>query len=84
MLSPAYLSEVAGSAEWQEAFPAADAGCGTRLVTIRIEHCDPPGWLGLVESVDLVGLSEDEARATLVDRMAALRDGDGKVGLPPR
>ncbi|WP_261571215.1 toll/interleukin-1 receptor domain-containing protein, partial [Frankia gtarii] len=84
VLSPAYLGEVAGSAEWQEALPAESAAYGTRLVTIRIKRCDPPDWLDLVESVDLVGLGEDEARATLVDRLTALRDGDRTAGLPPR
>ncbi|WP_242422879.1 MULTISPECIES: toll/interleukin-1 receptor domain-containing protein [Frankia] len=80
VLSPAYLRELQGSAEWQEAFPAATAARGGRLVTIRVEPCDPPDWLGLVASVDLVGLGEDEARATLVDRMTALRNGDGDTG----
>ncbi|WP_256804849.1 TIR domain-containing protein [Frankia sp. ACN10a] len=80
VLSPAYLREVQRSAEWREAFPATTTARGSRLVTIRVEHCDPPGWLGLVASVDLVGLGEDEARATLVDRMTALRDGDERTG----
>ncbi|EIV93044.1 hypothetical protein FraQA3DRAFT_2720 [Frankia sp. QA3] len=84
VLSPAYLTEVQSSAGWREAFPAADAACGRRLVTIRVERCDPPDWLAHVETVDLVGLGEDEARATLVDRMTALRDGDGTIGHQPR
>ncbi|MCK9894142.1 toll/interleukin-1 receptor domain-containing protein [Frankia sp. AgB32] len=60
VLSPTYLDP-----------GPATAGTGGRpSFAVRVEPCEPPDWLTGVDTVDLVGLGENEARAALVNRLA--------------
>ncbi|MCG6157721.1 protein kinase domain-containing protein [Rubinisphaera margarita] len=71
VLSENYLSAEYTQPEWSAAFAVDPKGCDRKLIPIRIANCDPDGLLKARIYVDLVGLKEDEARATL---LASLQD----------
>jgi hypothetical protein len=83
VLSSAYLTEVPGGSGGSGG-SAVSAGFFVyqrrRAVTVRVEPCEPPGWLADLETVDLVGLGEAEARTTLLDRLTAALPGDEDAG----
>jgi tetratricopeptide (TPR) repeat protein len=75
VLSPAYLGSKMTEAEWRPGFVADPSGNQRRLLPVRIERCEPKGLLADRVWIDLVGLDEATARATLLDGVArALRD----------
>ncbi|WP_239396847.1 FxSxx-COOH system tetratricopeptide repeat protein, partial [Frankia sp. CiP3] len=94
VVSPAYLTSIGGSAEWQALWAADPAGQSRRLIPVRIAPCDPAA-LGLVGArgwIDLTGLSgpadDATARARVLDGVRAAQAGrvrpDGPFPLPVR
>ncbi|MDQ3765454.1 MAG: toll/interleukin-1 receptor domain-containing protein [Actinomycetota bacterium] len=68
VLSPDYLSSVYGNAEWQAAWASDPQGQQRTLLTVRIRGDWPAGLLTAVVGIDLVGLSEADARRRLRER----------------
>jgi hypothetical protein len=67
VLSTNYLEALYTYPEWQAAFKQEPRGEQGILVPVRIQECTPPGFLGLISYIDLVGLDETAARETLLD-----------------
>ncbi|MGW4210274.1 toll/interleukin-1 receptor domain-containing protein [Lentzea sp. NPDC004789] len=84
VLSRSYLTSVYGTAEWEVAWAADPLGLKRKLLVVRVEDCDRPGFLGQVVGIDLFGVTRDEARTTLVNGVAAALAGRAKpVSEPP-
>ena len=80
VLSPDYLASDFTAPEWQAAFRLDPRGEKGLLVPVRVRDCDPTGLLGSIVYLDLVGLDEAAARATL---LAGIVLGRAKPGAPP-
>jgi TIR domain len=65
VLSPHYLKSEHTNAEWSSAHARDPAGKHRTLVPVLVSACDPGGVLGPRIYIDLIGLSEKEARAEL-------------------
>jgi hypothetical protein len=83
VMSPAYLDSVYGTAEWEAAWAADPLGQHRKLLTVRVEDCDRPGFLGQVVGIDLFDTTEDEARRRLLDGVRAAVAGRAKPTTPP-
>ncbi|WP_063793288.1 toll/interleukin-1 receptor domain-containing protein [Frankia sp. R43] len=83
LLSHAYLRSVYGQAEWQAAFRSDPAGRAHRLVPVRIEDCPRPGLLGGIVSFDLFQLSDEDAKAILLNQIAVVVAGRAKPPAEP-
>ena len=79
--------------EWAARFRQDPAGESRRLLPVRIESCDVEGLLGPMIYMDLVGLSEGQARTVLLAGVAGDRakptsapafPGGKATGAPPR
>jgi hypothetical protein len=66
VLTDTYLQAAYPSAEWAAAFAVDPRGETRKLVPVRVAECRPQGLLRSIVSIDLVGLSEPEARAALL------------------
>jgi hypothetical protein len=66
VLSPAFLESPYAAAEWAAAFREDPTGKERKLIPVRVRDCEPPGLLGSVVYVDVVGLSEAASRAVLL------------------
>ena len=66
VLSSSYLESVYGGAEWRLAFANDPTGEQGLLLPVRVEPIQPPGLLQTRVYVDLVGLSQQTARARLL------------------
>jgi TIR domain len=73
VLSAAYLESAFTQAEWQAAWASDPDGGRRKLLVVRIEDCYRPGLLGQIVSVDLFGVSRDEAREALLAAVAGQR-----------
>jgi tetratricopeptide (TPR) repeat protein len=73
VLSSAYLQSVYGEAEWRVAFASDPTGERGLLVPVRVENIRPPGLLQTRIYVDLVGLSQDDAAARLLEAVSRKR-----------
>ncbi len=71
VLSPEYLDALFTHPEWAAAFARDPKGEQRLLVPVRVRECDLGGLLALIVYVDLVGVEEAEAGATLLDGLAA-------------
>jgi len=80
VLSAAYLGSAFGEAEWQAAWAAGPTGRDRRLLAVRIEDCPRPGLLGQLVSVDLFGLTREQATSRLI---AAARGQRGRPAVEP-
>lgn len=69
VLSDNYLNTEYAQREWGSVVAFDPQGKERALIPIRIAKCRPKGLLGDRICVDLVGLSEDEARQTLLDSL---------------
>ncbi|HEV2783999.1 MAG TPA: FxSxx-COOH system tetratricopeptide repeat protein [Actinophytocola sp.] len=78
VLSNAYLKSVYGKTEWLAAWAADPLGEERKLLPVRVENCERPGFLGGVVGVDLFGLDEADAKATLRSSIAAALSGRAK------
>jgi three-Cys-motif partner protein len=66
VLSPNYVAASFTQPEWASAFAGDPTGAARKLVPVRVADCDPPGLLGQVVFLDLVGLDQDAARERLL------------------
>ncbi len=66
VLSPAYFLSNWTLAEALATVRQDPLGKAGRLLPIRVQPCDPPGLLAPLSYIDLVGLDEDVAHATLL------------------
>jgi hypothetical protein len=66
VLSEAFFKSFYTTAEWSAAFTKDPAGERGLLVPVRVRECKPEGLLSSKIYVDLVGLSEDDAKAVLL------------------
>ena len=62
VLSPAFLESRYAQPEWAAAFRDDPEGDRRKLVPVRVRECQPDGLLGSIVYIDLVGVSEDDAR----------------------
>jgi hypothetical protein len=83
ILSNAYLKSVYGQVEWQAAQQADPSGAIRKLIPIRVEDCPQPEPLDKIVSFDLFHLTEDRARAMLIEQVTAIRAGRDKPRVPP-
>ena len=67
VLSPSYLAASFPQPEWGSAFADDPTGAERKLLPMRVAECDPPGLLGQIVHIDLVGLDEQQARERLLD-----------------
>ena len=79
VLSPHYIGSAFATAEWTAAYRQALLGRERGFVPIRVAECDPAPLLGPLAYIDLVGLTEDEARQRLLDGL-----GPGVARQPSR
>ncbi|WP_308301598.1 toll/interleukin-1 receptor domain-containing protein [Frankia sp. AiPa1] len=84
ILSEAYLQSVYAESEWQAAHRQDPQGFARKLLPVRIEACDRPGFLGSVISIDLFGELSEDARRLLLDRVQHTVDGRAKPATVPR
>lgn len=79
VLSQDYLTASYPLDEWSVGLVKAQ-GKGGRLVPVRVRECDPEGLLSAIIHIDLVGVSEQEARNTLLN---GVRKGRIKPSVKP-
>jgi tetratricopeptide (TPR) repeat protein len=81
VLSPHFFESDYTQAEWTSAFvkdPTGDLGI---LVPVRVAECKPPGLLGPLNYIDLVGIEPERARERL---LAGVKGGRAKpISTPP-
>ena len=65
-LSPAYPQSHFAASEWAAAFAQDPAGEKGLLLPVRVQECDLQGLLPQIVYIDLVGRTEEEARAELL------------------
>ena len=80
LLSPAYLDSQFTQSEWQAAFARSARGDRSKLIPVRIEECEPEGLIAAMIYIDLVGLTNDEARQVLLENIGRSR---AKPSIPP-
>src|SRR5215471_3837033 len=80
VLSTNYLEALYTYPEWQAAFQQDPRGEKGILVPVRIQECKPPGLLGLISYIDLVGLDETAVHQTLLE---GVRQGRNKPPTAP-
>ncbi|MCC3312255.1 toll/interleukin-1 receptor domain-containing protein [Nocardia africana] len=81
VLSPAYLGDrPMVKAEWTAKFIDDADGKARLLLPVMVRRCDVKGLLGPRVYVDLVGKTDDEARALLLD---AVRTDRGRPDFVP-
>ena len=83
VISDAYSRSPFERAMWEEALAADPDGLTRRVIPIRVEDCDRPVLLNRVQSFDLFGLTDDEARAVLLGSIQAAVEGRGKPNAEP-
>jgi hypothetical protein len=66
VLSEDFMKSAYTTAEWSAAFTKDPAGASGSLVPVRVRECKPEGLLSSKVYVDLVGLSEEDARVALL------------------
>jgi hypothetical protein len=66
VLSDAFLQSAYTAAEWSAAFTKDPAGKQRLLIPVRVRECQPDGLLTSKVYVDLVGLSEQDAKIALL------------------
>ena len=83
VVSAAYLDSVYGAAEWQSAWRMDPQGSARKLIPVRVEDCPLPGLLASIVSVDLYGLSAEDARSRLVAAVDNARRGYTRPATEP-
>ena len=80
VLSPQFINSKFTESEWTSAFAKDPNGELGLLIPVRVAECKPPGLLHARIYIDLVGLSEEEARQSLFD---GVRQGRAKPASAP-
>lgn len=83
VMSPAYLTSVFGTAEWEVAWAKDPFGFQRKLLLVRVEKCDQPGFLGQIVGIDLFDVTEDEARQRLLNAVQGAEEGRAKPTVAP-
>lgn len=73
VLSPDYLQSQFSAPEWASSFANDPQGIERKLVPVVVRPCQPEGMLKPLVHVDITGLSEPDARVTLIDGLATGR-----------
>jgi predicted component of type VI protein secretion system len=69
VLSESYLDSAFTQPEWAAAFANDPQSLERKLIPIRVENCKPTGMLRPIVYVDLVGLSEAEAKLAVLNML---------------
>ena len=72
VLSPDYLASVFTQPEWASAFAQDPTGEKRILIPLRVRPCELPGLLRTIIYCDLVGLTQDDAKTTLINAVREL------------
>ncbi|MEX5635727.1 ATP-binding protein [Parafrankia sp. FMc2] len=81
VLSESYLAEGEASLPWQNVVDPT--GRQVRVVPVKVDACSPPGLLANLVTVDLVGLDEENAAATLLSGLGATVQGSAAPTTAP-
>lgn len=73
VISPAFLESKFTQAEWAAAFASDPEGDAGALIPVRVREVDLSGILAPIVYIDLVGLSEEEARKELLAGVSGSR-----------
>jgi tetratricopeptide (TPR) repeat protein len=73
VLSPAFVQSPYCRAEWAAAFARDPTGADRRLVPVRVREFEPDGLLGQIGYIDIVGLSQQQAREALLGSVSVDR-----------
>jgi hypothetical protein len=84
VMSESYLASVFGRAEWLAAWAADPAGERRKLLPVRVNDCDRPGFLAGVVGIDIFGVDEAKARARVRKMAAGALAGRAKPETRPR
>ncbi len=66
VFSETYLQSVYATPEWSAVFAQDPLGVANRLIPVKIGECQPEGLLTALIWIDLIGLSEIDARSELL------------------
>jgi hypothetical protein len=66
VLSEDYLNAAFTQSEWAAAFAQDPQGQERSLIPVKVKECNPEGLLKAIVYIDLVGLTESEARVALL------------------
>jgi tetratricopeptide (TPR) repeat protein len=83
ILSEGYLASVYIEGEWQQIWAEDPAAARSKLLAVRITESDFPRLLNSVMTVDLFGLSENEARVRLLKMARHALSGRSKPDAAP-
>lgn len=67
IFSKEYLQSIYGTPEWAAVFSQDPMGNQNKIVPVKIGECEPTGLLQALVWVQLIGLSETDARKTLLN-----------------
>ena len=81
VLTPAYLNSDA-FVEWAASFRNDPHGRQGRVLPVRVALCNPEGFLGALEPVDLVGWAEQDATKRLLDGILQTRAKNDNAAFP--
>ena len=73
VLSPDYLKSQFATPEWAAAFANDPQGLERKLVPVMVRECQPTGLLKTLIHINLVGLTEDDARMRLLAGVSSQR-----------
>lgn len=83
VLSAGYLESVYGGAEWLAAWSQDPDGAQRKLLPVRVENCERPGFLSGVVGIDVFGREEARAKADLRRAVANAIAGRAKPADQP-
>ena len=69
VLSESYLKSSYTQPEWAAAFAKDPESLERKLIPVRVKECKPEGMLRPIVYVDLVGLTDADAKQTLLDSL---------------
>ncbi len=75
VLSPDYLSSKFTAPEWAAAFVQDPTGERRLLIPVRVRPVELTGLLSPIIYIDLVGITKDEAKLHLLEKIKASQDG---------
>lgn len=82
ILSESYLKSSFTQPEWAVAFADDPQSLNRKLLPIRVKECKPTGLLKPIVYVDLVGLSQADAKAALLDALQERAKPDEAPAFP--
>jgi tetratricopeptide (TPR) repeat protein len=84
VLSPHYLQTGTTQAEWAAAFAQDPTGHLRKLIPVRVEACEVTGLLGQINSVDFVGVPQDQWEELLLRAVSEERSKPAAIPLIPQ